>query len=168
MQLAHTLGTGGPEIELLVVAVALIVLGVMFFMRRTASPRASTLTLLAGLALGAGSFIVSGPTSSAEGIDLSITSPADGDAVPAGAPVKIEVDLRGASLTRSQDSSNPTAGHLHVFVDDKLDSMPTGAQPTIELDPGEHTVVVEFVDSRHVSYSPRVTDAIEVRAESGA
>lgn len=165
MQLAHTFGTGGPEIELLIVAVALVVLGIVFFVRRTASPRASTLTVLAGVALGAGSFVVPGPTSSsAEGVGIAITSPPDGGTVTAGAPVEIEVDISGGTLTRSQDSTDPSAGHLHVFVDDKLDSMPTGASPKVELEPGEHTILVEFVDSRHVSYSPRVTDQVEVRA----
>jgi hypothetical protein len=55
---------------------------------------------------------------------------------------------------------------LHVYVDNELVSMPSSSSPTVTLRPGRHTIAVEFVDSRHVSYSPRVTDEIIVRATS--
>ena len=38
MELAHTLGQGGPEIEYLVIAVILLVLGVIFFMQKAVKP----------------------------------------------------------------------------------------------------------------------------------
>jgi hypothetical protein len=54
--LAHTLGAGGPEIEVLILAVAFMWLGVLFYWRKAVKPPISIGLVLMGMVLVAGSF----------------------------------------------------------------------------------------------------------------
>ena len=110
-------------------------------------------------------------------VAVSIVTPEDGAQVSAGEPVQLEVDLQGGELVGGHDEEGHTeeegaaaeaeaenVGHLHVFVDGKLQSMPESLTPQLELTPGAHTVMVEFVDEQHRQLSPRITDEIQLEA----
>lgn len=169
MQLAHTLGTGGPEIEFLILAGAMLVLGVAFFFQKGVKPIVSLILVLGAFALSAGAFIFKSDTSTAPAaaIDAAITieSPAAGDTVPANDPLQLTVDLQGGRLTAENASDDPRDGHLHVYVDGELISMPTTATPEVELEPGLHEITVEFTQADHRSFEPRILDTVEVTAE---
>jgi hypothetical protein len=174
MVLAHTLGAGGPEIELLLLAVALLFLGVTFFVQKTTKPAVPVVLLVGALAVGAGSFAVGGSdehtgtegtTAAPEGLGVTITSPADGDTVPAGEPVVVEVEVTGGELTSDTESEDPTQGHLHIFVDGSVISMPSTTTNEVELEPGDRTIAVEFTTADHRSFEPPIQDEIDVTAQ---
>lgn len=107
-------------------------------------------------------------------IAVSIVSPKDGAEVSAGEAVKLDVQLQGAEIAgeghgegeehTDGEQGEGNVGHLHVFVDGQLESMPETLTPEIELEPGTHTVMVEFVDVEHRQLEPRITDEIELTA----
>ncbi len=169
MELAHTLGTGGPEIEFMILAAAMLVLGIVFFFQKGVKPVVPLILVLGAFALSAGAFIFKSDTSTAPaaGIDAVITieSPAPGDTVPANEPLQLSVDLQGGRLTAENASDDPREGHLHVYVDGELVSMPTEATPEVELEPGSHEITVEFTQADHRSFEPRILDTVEVTAE---
>ena len=174
MNFAHTLGAGGPDLELFLFAAALLVLGLVLFLQKSAKPVVSVVLVIAALAVGTGAFAFGGSSSSTsssgtvaapDGVDIQITTPDDGSSVPAGRPLTVEADIIGGSLTAATESDDPTQGHLHVFVDDELISMPTRPTQEIELEGGDHTIVVEFTTADHKSFEPRILDSIEVTAE---
>ncbi|MDQ4027754.1 MAG: hypothetical protein M3214_06870 [Actinomycetota bacterium] len=174
MNFAHTLGAGGPDLELFLFAAALLVLGVVLFLQKSAKPVVSVVLVIAAFAVGTGAFAFGGSSSSTsssgtvaapDGVDVQITTPDDGSSVPAGRPLTVEANIIGGSLTAANESDDPTQGHLHVFVDDQLISMPTRPTQEIELEGGDHTIVVEFTTADHKSFEPRILDSIEVTAE---
>jgi hypothetical protein len=158
MILAHTLGSGGPEIEMLLIGGAVVVLGVVFFVQKSTKPAVPVVLVLAGLLVAAGSFLVGGPEAAPAGAaSVTIVAPEDGATVPAGA--------EGVELSSDFEAEDAGVGHLHVFVDGELVSMPATATPQIELEPGEHRVMVELTQANHASFEPKVTDEITVTAE---
>jgi Domain of unknown function (DUF4399) len=173
--LAHTLGAGGPDIEMLLLAVALLFLGVTFFIQKTTKPAVPVVLLVGALGVGAGAFAVGGSAgdqpgsdgvvAAPEGIGISITSPTDSDTVPAGEAVEVTVELTGADLTDATTSEDPTEGHLHIFVDGTIVSMPSTTTNEVELEPGDHTIAVEFTTADHRSFDPRIQDEVTVTAQ---
>lgn len=166
MVLAHT-GSTGPHVEYLVLGGAMILLGVLFFFQKSAKPPVSIILVLIGFALVGGAFILQddgGAATSAEAT-VTIASPEDGATVPADEPVTIEVSIEGGSLTAEASSDDPNEGHLHVFVDGDLVSMPTEDVLEVELEPGERTIEVEFTRADHTSHDPPVVTRVDVRAE---
>ena len=55
-------------------------------------------------------------------------------------------------------------GHLHLYVDGKLQQMPYSTRTEVTLPPGPHELRVEYVDSRHVSFNPEVSWTVYVTA----
>lgn len=161
MLLAHGVGSSGPHVEFLVVAGALLVLGVLFYIQKAVKPVVSVILILVAVALGSGAFILGGGESAAQGRSIAITDPKPGDTVEVGAPVELEVFVRGGSLVSGP--SDETGGHLHVYVDGELVDMPT-TNVFVELKRGRHTLMVEYVDFEHRPFTPRVKDEIEVEA----
>jgi hypothetical protein len=49
MYLAHTLGAGGPDLELFLFAAALLILGVVLFLQKSAKPVVSVVLVVAGV-----------------------------------------------------------------------------------------------------------------------
>jgi hypothetical protein len=169
MILAHTFGTGGPDVELLLVAVALLAMSVVFFFSKTTKPMVPVVLMLGAIALGAGAFAVGGSqgrtgTVSAPDVTVEIVSPADGDDVPASRPIELEVSIEGGELTSDPQATDPTRGHLHVFVDGELIAMPATSTPEVELEPGDHDIAVEFTGADHRSFSPKIIDEVTVAA----
>jgi hypothetical protein len=173
--LAHTLGAGGPDIEMLLLAVALLFLGVTFFVQKTTKPAVPVVLLVGALGVGAGAFALGGSAGdhsdsagvvgAPEGISIRITAPTDSDTVPAGESVEVTVELTGADLTDATTSEDPTEGHLHIFVDGTVISMPSTTTNEVELDRGDHTITVEFTTADHRSFDPRIQDEINVTAQ---
>ena len=119
----------------------------------------------AGVLLAGAAFFAPGLLEGDPDVDVavSIAAPRDGAVVAAGRPVTIEAVLSGAEVATS--ATDTTGGHLHLYVDGRLRSMPYSTTVKVELKPGPHELTVEFVDLRHVSFDPPVTATVEVEAE---
>lgn len=162
---AHVAGPGaGVEIELLLFGVALLVLG--FFLRssRTGKPWLALLVALAGLGLAGGAFALPrlGEDERSSNAVVQITEPRQGAVVQSGKPVRVKVRLQNGSLATTPTSK--TGGHLHLFVDGKLQQMPYSTQARVNFEPGRHSLMVEYVDAQHVSFEPRVLAEVDVTA----
>lgn len=165
---AHTAGAGGPEIELLILAGAMLVLGVVLFFQKSVKPIVSLVLVLGAFAVGGGAFAFTSDDSTQTATieaTISIVDPVEGATVPANEPVPVEIDLQGGTLTAESRSDDATEGHLHVYVDGELISMPVSDAPEVELEPGSHEITVEFTQADHRSYEPRILDTVEVTAE---
>ena len=168
MLLAHGGGGEGAQLEFFVLAAAMLVLGITLFFQKDAKPLVPVILVVGAFALIGVSFFFdkhSKPTVAPQGLSISIISPEDGSSVPAGSKFPIEVDIVGGSVTSEITSDDPTEGHLHVFVDGALDSMPTSDTPTVELEEGSHSITVEFTKADHSSFEPRILDEVEVTAD---
>jgi hypothetical protein len=172
LQLAHSLTPGGPDIEVLLIAVALLGLGIALFMQKTTKPHVPVVLLVLAMAVGAGAFAIGGNSSGGpsgtvpapDGLSVRIESPADGAEVAANRPFDVEARVAGGQISTANQSNDPRVGHLHVFVDDQLISMPSATTQEVELERGQHTIVVEFTSADHRSFKPRITDSINVTA----
>lgn len=173
MTLAHTFGEGGPEIEFLVLAAGLLVLAIVFFFQKTVKPQVPVILVLAALALTVGAFAFDTPDETkGNGIstdaEVVIVDPSDGGTIAAGETLTLEIRIDGGSLTTENTTDEPDAGHLHIYVDGKLVSMPSVATPKIDgedLPAGEHEIIVEFTQADHRPWDPPVQTAITVTAE---
>lgn len=170
MPLAHILSNGGgPDLELLIAAFGAGVLGVVFFLQKAVKPQVSVILLLVAVALGITAFSLgdsdSGAKPPAPDVTLVFVTPEDGDTVAAGEDIEVTVEVQGGELVTDPNSTVEGGGHLHIFVDDVNVSMPSEATSEIELKRGVHTVSVEFVSPDHHSFSPKLTEEIEVTAE---
>jgi hypothetical protein len=93
------------------------------------------------------------PTSTAK---LDIVEPAAGASIPGGA-VKVRLSLEGARIVPAATKDlKPDEGHIHLTVDDKLQSMTFGLEDQIQASPGTHLLLAEFVAGDHAPFNPRV------------
>jgi hypothetical protein len=163
MILAHTLGTGGPDLDMTLLAGALAILGIVFFFQKVVKPAISVALLAGAVVVGAGAFALGGtqqPASAgSSNATIAITGPAEGANVPADKKITLRYDLTGGELAQDAQDSG---GHLHVYIDDQLDSMPIGVAPTLRVPPGPHKISLEYSAPNHASYDPPVKDDIEV------
>jgi len=95
------------------------------------------------------------------GATVSFVSPADGATVPANEPVAVEVELQGGEIATS---ASDAGGHLHIYANDTVISMPSSTVTEIELEPGRYELKVEYVDVGHASFDPPVEATIDVVA----
>jgi hypothetical protein len=72
--------------------------------------------------------------------------------------VKIQIALEGASIARSV--SDRGKGHLHIHVDGTLQQMSYSTSTEVTLPPGNHELMVEYVDPQHASYDPPIQTAV--------
>jgi hypothetical protein len=158
MVYAHTLGTGGPDLELILIAGAMAVLGIVFFFQKAVKPVVSIVLIVIAIVAGTVAFTMGGDASP-EGASVMILSPADGESVPANEPVEITYEIDPGGLTSEQ------LGDVHVYVDGELHSMQMTDVLEIELEPGTHTVGVEAAQPNHASFDPMILDEIELTAE---
>jgi hypothetical protein len=104
------------------------------------------------------------PTSTAR---LRILSPAEDQAFR-GSPARVEVllALTGARIvTFTSTRLVPDEGHIHLYVDGALASMTYGLSQTLEIAPGDHRLLAEFVAVDHAPFHPRVTAMVTFRVE---
>ncbi|MGH2827350.1 MAG: hypothetical protein ACRDKF_10315 [Actinomycetota bacterium] len=169
MVLAHTLGTGGPDIELLLLAAVMAILGIVFFFQKAVKPLVSVLLVVLGLGAAVFAFVLGGEQSAQPGADgssvsprgatVEITSPSEGEVVPANQEIEIEYRIDPGELAPE------VLADMHVYIDDELDSMQVKEVLTVEVPSGTHTLAVEAAQPNHASYDPPIIDEIEVTAE---
>lgn len=169
--LAHSFGGGGPDVEGSILAAIIVGFGIVSFVRRTMKPATSVSVVVVGIALAVGSFTLGNPGNQSagaapSGVAIAVTFPENGDLVPAGQLIPIDFELENARLTSQTTSTDPREGHIHVFVDSALVSMPMNSSDVeVTLDPGEHVVTLEFTTADHRSFAPKILDEITVVAE---
>lgn len=159
-------------IVLLVVAGVLLVGGLGVLAWRGVKPTAWAL-LAAGTLAGGFGLLVDGDDDEVDGggqaavpidvsnVNLSVVEPAAGTTVPAGEPITVQVALDGGPLATSPEEDG---GHLHLAVDGDLIQMQYADETEVELDPGRHTLTVEYVDNLHVPFDPAIEETVEVVA----
>jgi len=174
MLFAHTLGAGGPDLELIMIAGAMAVLGIVFFFQEAVKPAVSIGLIVVAMGAGAFAFAMGGDEEpetqeareaaseggvSPEDATVTILSPANGDTVPANAPVEITYEVDPGGLEPD------LLGDMHIYVDGDLESMQTTEVLEVELRPGTYTVGVEAAQPNHASFDPMILDEIELTAD---
>ena len=67
------------------------------------------------------------------------------------------VSLGGARIvSEATKDLKPDEGHMHLIMDDKLQSMTFSLQDQIQAEPGTHLLLAEFVAGDHAPFNPRV------------
>jgi hypothetical protein len=173
LTLAHAFGDGGPEIEILMLAAGLLILGIIFFFQKTTKPQVPVILVVLAFAVTAGAFALSGEKEGsdpvASDVEVTIESPSDGDTVPAGESLMVEIDVANGRLVSDTTSDDPNEGHIHIYVDGQVVAMPTSESEMVisgaNLPPGEHEVIVEFTQANHTSFAPPVQTSITITAE---
>jgi len=97
---------------------------------------------------------------------VQIISPTNGEVIH-GSTVAVKVKLSNATIV-PQTSTNitPTEGHLHLYLDDQIESMNFSDATTIgDVSPGLHTLKVEFVATDHLPFDPRVIAQVAFEAK---
>jgi len=160
--LGHTL-TSGPQIELLLLAGAALAAGVLAYLYGWGGSNLPGILLIVSFVVAGGAFVLPGANDATPSSDarVAITSPEDGASVPAGESIAVEVALENGDLAQS---ATDDGGHLHVYVDTKLESMPYSDTATVKLKKGSHAIMIEYVNNQHLSFDPRVLDQVEVVA----
>jgi hypothetical protein len=128
--------------------------------------------LTAALVLGCGCSLAGAQAPTREkaphGAHVSIISPADGATV--GQDVTVKFGAEGIKVVPITDTTSGT-GHHHLLIDQAdmppLDRpLPTDdahkhygkgqTQDTIHLEPGTHTLQLDFADARHMQFDPPI------------
>lgn len=119
----------------------------------------------AGIVLAAAAFVAPNVFKPTTDVTIAITAPEEGAVVAAGERFPVEVDVTGGKVASSEASSS--GGHLHLYVDGRLLSMPYSTKANVKLEPGTHEVTVEYVDLQHASFDPPIQANVTVEAKSG-
>jgi hypothetical protein len=79
-----------------------------------------------------------------------------------GPDVTVQVQLTGAKeVPQSGPPIRPDEGHIHVSLDGQIVAMAYGDSQTLKgLQPGQHSVQVDFVAADHIPFQNRVTAAV--------
>jgi len=102
------------------------------------------------------------------GAQVSIIAPVDGASV--GQDVKVEFGVKGIAVAPATENK-PGSGHHHLLIDQK--DLPPADLPipndathkhygkgqtedTIHLEPGDHTLQLDFADALHVQFDPPI------------
>ncbi|HEX2179904.1 MAG TPA: hypothetical protein VHL54_10385 [Actinomycetota bacterium] len=100
--------------------------------------------------------------------DITIVSPSEDAVLPSG-EVELELELEGGEIASLSTVENrPDEGHLHITVDGRLASMTGSEDQTIQVEPGEHDLEVEYVANDHAPFCKRVVDRVRFTVEEGA
>ncbi|MEO7433309.1 MAG: DUF4399 domain-containing protein [Dokdonella sp.] len=108
------------------------------------------------------------PEKAPAGAKVSIVSPKDGATV--GQDVTVEFGVEGIALLPATEP-RPNSGHHHLLIDAK--DLPPGDAPipadvthkhygkaqasdTVHLEPGTHTLQLDFGDARHMQFDPPI------------
>ena len=116
--------------------------------------------LLAACASGSSSGSAARPTTPAR---LRILAPAPGAVVASRPTLRLELSGARLATAASSDPNLPAdLGFVHVYVDNKLVSVLYGlSQKLPPLDPGPHSVRVEFVATDHAPFANQVVAATQ-------
>ena len=97
---------------------------------------------------------------------VQIITPTNGEVIH-GSTLAVNVKLSNATIV-PQTSTNitPTEGHLHLYLDDEIESMNFSDTTTLQnVTPGLHTLKVEFVATDHLPFDPRVIAQVAFEAK---
>ncbi|TMK35695.1 MAG: hypothetical protein E6G58_08445 [Actinobacteria bacterium] len=88
---------------------------------------------------------------------VQIVTPTNGEVIR-GPVVKVRVRLQNARIVAATTTNiKPDEGHLHLYLDDQIESMNFSTSATLgAVQPGLHVLRVEFVASDHLPFDPRV------------
>lgn len=88
---------------------------------------------------------------------VQIVTPTDGEVIH-GSVVDVKVRLENATIVPVTTTNiTPDQGHLHLYLDDQIESMNFSTSATLTaVQPGLHVLRVEFVASDHLPFDPRV------------
>ncbi len=114
--------------------------------------------MAAGCGGGGGGGATTGPTITrpASTATLAIVEPANEANVASGS-LTVKLDLQGARIVETATTMlRPDEGHIHLSLDGKLVSMAYGLQQPVDVSPGIHVLVAEFVAGDHAPFNPRV------------
>jgi hypothetical protein len=97
---------------------------------------------------------------------VQIVTPTNGEVIH-GSTVPVKVKLTGATIVQATSTNIvPTQGHLHLYLDDQIESMNFSDATTIgDVSPGLHTLKVEFVATDHLPFDPRVIAQVAFEAK---
>jgi len=132
--------------------------------------RVSLLALLAVVGLSASALSACGKDKSGTDLQstdarIAILSPKNGDTT--GSVVHVKTELRGGTLVPLTSTKLvPNGGHIHLIVDNQVQSMALGTeQDTQPLSPGRHVIAVEFVNAQHQPWKRPVLASVFVQVQ---
>ena len=110
------------------------------------------------------------------GARVNFGTPVDG--VVVGSPVKVRFEIQGMEVKPAGDMTE-NSGHHHLIVDgqsvrfgDVIPADPTHfhfgkgqTETEIELEPGKHTLTLQFGDFAHRSYGERMSSTVTIMVE---
>lgn len=108
-----------------------------------------------------------------EGARVSFVTPIDGSEV--GSPIKVEFQVEGMEVKPAGDMTE-NSGHHHLIIDgdpveagvvvpadEKHVHFGKGQTETeVTLEPGKHTLTMQFADFAHRSYGPRMSSTVTI------
>jgi hypothetical protein len=100
---------------------------------------------------------------------LSFLSPRQGE-VFRGRPASVPVRLRlegGRIVPFTSTRLAPNQGHVHLFLDGALVSMSLTLAKTLDVEPGRHVLLAEFVAADHGPFDPRVRTSVTFQVVEG-
>jgi len=106
------------------------------------------------------------PSSSAR---LAILAPRRGQAFrgdPASVPVRLEL-TGGRIVPFTSRDLVPNEGHVHLFIDGALVSMPLGLSRTLRVSPGRHVLHAQFVAADHAPFDPPIQASVWFTVKTG-
>lgn len=87
---------------------------------------------------------------------LEFVEPEAGASIPGGA-VTVRLSLEGARIvSEATRDLKPDEGHIHLIMNDQLQSMTFALEDQIQAEPGTHLLLAEFVAGDHAPFNPRV------------
>jgi len=97
---------------------------------------------------------------------VQIITPTNGEVIH-GSTVAVKVKLSNATIVpQTSTDITPTEGHLHLYLDDQIESMNFSDTATLaNVTPGLHTLKVEFVATDHLPFDPRVITQVAFEAK---
>ncbi|MDP9225862.1 MAG: DUF4399 domain-containing protein [Actinomycetota bacterium] len=160
-----------PGPGLVAAAALLVATAVYLFVSKRGAPILRIVLLILALIVLSG-YLSAGSPKPPPRVTLTILSPANGAVVPAGHPIPLMLAITGAKLIPSSTQTFLTpppanAGHIHILVDGRLNSLQMTGTAQVVLPAGRHTIAAEFVDPYHRSFSPRIIDRVHVIAKKG-
>lgn len=103
---------------------------------------------------------------------------ADGDHVHS--PLTVEMGAENLVVEPAAAGINPGKGHFHILVNKPAVPAPTpipkdeqhihygggDSVATLDLEPGDYTLVLQFATGDHVSYDPPLIDQVKITVEA--
>ncbi|WP_018139995.1 DUF4399 domain-containing protein [Thioalkalivibrio sp. ALJ7] len=143
------------------------------------SSLSTALLIAAGFVLGSGALSASDRVAAPEDAKVYFIAPQDGDTLEG--PVRVKMGLRGMGVAPAGVEMDNT-GHHHLLVNKRLDEVDLDAslpfsdhkrhfgggqtEGELELEPGEYTLQLLFMDYRHISFDPPVvSETITITVE---